>query len=180
MTSVFRCDPTGSSNPGTGSRRTSKGTFRTALIEAVVLVTAATILGFAYSGIMGKGLFLRSQARSSSATTQAGPSAFVSFEEALHFYNEERALFLDSRLAHEFGTGHIKGAVSVPLHDFATVHPVLSTLPKNHLLVTYCDGEGCNSSVELAKRLHESGFTNVKVFFGGWNEWRTHGQPTEP
>jgi rhodanese-related sulfurtransferase len=107
-------------------------------------------------------------------------STFLTYEEARGLHLEGRALFIDARDGYDFGIGHIKGAVSLPLRQFNKNHPLLADLPKDRLLVIYCDGAECNSSAELAKMLYESGYSNVKVFFGGWNEWLAHKQPTDP
>ena len=157
-----------------------KELYRTALTEAAMIVAAATILGFAFTGITGKGLFAIPPEPSSSATPESVTSTFLSYEEAQGLFALKRALFIDSRHAYDFGAGHISGAVSLPLQEFNMNHPILSNLSRDRLIVVYCDGEGCNSSVELAKLLYGSGYSHVKVFFGGWTEWLAHGQPTEP
>jgi rhodanese-related sulfurtransferase len=92
----------------------------------------------------------------------------------------KRALFVDARHACDYNVGHIEGAVNLPLHEFDKAHANLAAVPKDRMLVLYCDGVECNSSVELAKALHESGYVNVRIFYGGGNEWLAHKQPTEP
>ena len=52
-------------------------------------------------------------------------------------------------------------------------------MPKNRAFVVYCEGGDCRSSLSLAKRLHEAGFRDVRVFTGGWDEWRAAGLPEE-
>jgi len=153
---------------------------RSAFTEAATIVAAAIILSFAYTGITGKGLFRASPALSSPAAPDTIACTFITFEEARELHLGQRALFIDARHAQDFGAGHIRGAVSVPLHGFDTTHPILSILPKDRMLVIYCDGEDCSSSVELAGLLYGAGFLNIKLFFGGWNEWLSHKQPTEP
>jgi rhodanese-related sulfurtransferase len=169
--------------PGEPNNRTCsemKGRYGSTLAEAAKIVAAATILGFSFSGIMGKGLFGIPPASTPPATPASVTSTFLSYEEARDLFVRKRALFVDSRNAYDFGAGHVSGAVSIPLQDFTANHPVLSYLSKDQLLIVYCDGEGCNSSVELAGLLHRSGYAHVQVFFGGWTEWIAHGQPTEP
>ncbi len=153
---------------------------KTALAEAATIVGAATILGFVFTGITGRGVFRTSPAATTSTAEHTITSRFLTFEEARALHSQGRALFLDSRHAYDFSLGHIAGAVNVPLHDFDTTHPMLSTIPRNHILVVYCDGEECNSSVALAALLHNRGFANVNVYFGGWYDWRAHNQQTEP
>ena len=150
---------------------------RTALTEASMIVVAATVLGFAYTGITGKGLFGISPSSSASATLDP---TFLTFEEARDVFLKGEALFVDARHTYDFGSGHIKGAIRVPLQDFNEIHPLLTIIPKDKMLVTYCDGEECNSSRDLALKLRSAGFSNVRVFFGGWKKWLANGQPKEP
>ncbi len=157
-----------------------KESIRIACTEAVLIVAAAISLGFLFSGIMAEGLFSASPASSSPAPPEAVESTFLTFEDARELYLRRRTLFIDARNPRDYSTGHIPGAVNVPLHGFDANQPLLSSLSKDHALAVYCDGEECSSSVQLAKRLYESGFSDVKIYFGGWNEWLAHKQPTEP
>ncbi len=149
-------------------------------MEAATIVLIATIVGVLYSGVTGKGLFRPTSESPGSAMPEASESAFLTFEEAQSLYNRQGALFIDGRHPYDFGIGHIKGALNIPLEEFETARPFLSSLPRDQMLVTYCDGEECSSSIALAKLLYATGFINVKVFFGGWNEWRKHDQPVDP
>ncbi len=145
---------------------------RIALREAGTLLLASILLGFAYSFVMKKGFFAITQHTSAPAATVA--PEFISYEEAVHLYNAGTALFVDARHEYDYKLGHIKGAVNVPLKDFSLATSALASVPREKLIVTYCDGAECNSSIELAQKLTAAGFTNVKMFFGGWNEWRQH------
>jgi 3-mercaptopyruvate sulfurtransferase SseA len=44
-------------------------------------------------------------------------------------------------------------------------------------LITYCDGESCDLSHELALFLKEMGFENVRVLVNGWSVWQQAGLP---
>lgn len=145
-----------------------------------MILLAATALGFVYTAATEKGIF----AASSNATVHAvstGPNAplMISSEEAQKFFEESSALFIDARHEFDFKLGHIKGAINIPLKDFDARKETLASLPKDKPVVAYCDGAECNSSIELAAKLHALGFTNVKIFFGGWREWEAHHLPTE-
>lgn len=147
----------------------------TPLHEAALVFAAATIFGFAYTAASGKGLF---GPAASGAHARTFPS--ISFEEARAIHARGEAIFLDSRPSVDFGLGRIPGAVNLPLQDFQSGGPILDLLPRDQPLVTYCDGEDCNSSLELAAKLDSAGYRNVKVFYGGWQAWTGNGQPTEP
>jgi rhodanese-related sulfurtransferase len=63
--------------------------------------------------------------------------------------------------------------------DFEKMAPqVLPQLPdKSREIVAYCHGTSCDLSIHLAQKLAEQGYTDVKVFFGGWPEWKKAGYP---
>ena len=46
-------------------------------------------------------------------------------------------------------------------------------------VVVYCANEDCESSVEVAARLLELGYRNVRHYAGGKDEWRDAGLPLE-
>jgi rhodanese-related sulfurtransferase len=152
---------------------------RTTLAEAGTILLASTILGFAYTGMMGKGFFRHSPSLDRGAGEPASSSALLTFDEARDLYLKG-ALFVDARYSDDFILGHVKGAINVPLQQFDELRPVLENIPREKPIVAYCDGTGCSSSVELAAKLRAAGYANVCVFYGGWRDWVVHQQPKEP
>ena len=49
---------------------------------------------------------------------------------------------------------------------------------RNALVVTYCDGIGCNASTKGALNMTNLGF-RVKELMGGLDWWKRDGHPTE-
>lgn len=143
--------------------------------EALFILVASVLLGFAYTSVMKKGFFFRPEGQVYGAVAPV----FISYEDAVQLFNAGNVLFVDARHEYDFSQGHIKGAVNVPLADFKLQNSALSDVKRDQTIVTYCDGAECNSSIELAKLLSAAGFTKVKMFFGGWNEWQSHQQPSE-
>jgi rhodanese-related sulfurtransferase len=79
----------------------------------------------------------------------------------------------------EYNFGHIKGAINLPFKKIDEHISKISNLPKNTTLVTYCDGVGCDASIDLADKLVELGYTNIRIFYSGWNDWRDQNYPME-
>lgn len=105
---------------------------------------------------------------------------FIMLPEAEELFSMNETLFIDSRLAEAFKAGHIFGAVNIPFEDkMDTILLEELSIPKEKSLVVYCDGSQCQSSVGLARLLHDQGFINIRVFFGGWKEWQMEGLPVE-
>jgi rhodanese-related sulfurtransferase len=153
----------------------SRASLRRVLRESAVFVAIAALAGFAYTGFLSKGWF----APDAGGRKAASAPATISLTEAQKLFETGAAMFIDARPAFDFGLGHIRGAVNVPLKDFTTTHEILNLIPREQPLVTYCDGEECNSSVMLASKLDSLGYRNVRVFFGGWKEWSSHKLPVE-
>ena len=152
---------------------------RIAIREALIVLLASILLGFAYTFVMKKGFFAQPAAPPINASQDVVAPEFVSYENAARMYDSGSALFVDARNEYDFKLGHIKAATNVPLKDFDLQKSPLANTQRDKLIVTYCDGEDCNSSIELAQKLSAAGFTNVKMFFGGWNEWQQHHKETE-
>ncbi|HOV98870.1 MAG TPA: rhodanese-like domain-containing protein [Bacteroidota bacterium] len=142
------------------------------IIEICLLVGLSIVIGFLYTYITHQGFF--APPKQAKAHQQL---EIIALPQAKEAYYSGSVRFIDARNEFEFKLGHIRGAIDIPLHDFDRYQTVLSEIPKDVLLIVYCDGVQCNSSIELAKKLSELGFSNIKVFFGGWQEWRTAGLP---
>ncbi|MFO8048396.1 MAG: rhodanese-like domain-containing protein [Desulfosudaceae bacterium] len=114
-------------------------------------------------------------------TDAAGESLVISLKEASRLYMENKALFLDARPEWEFDRGHIQGALSLPWQNVDERFMALSDrlLKNKKTIITYCDGETCDLSHELARFLSEMGMADVRVLVNGWSRWRQAGLPTE-
>ena len=96
----------------------------------------------------------------------------VNLSEAMAAFNSGQAIFLDARKKADYAAGHIKGALRCFLEEYDVDFPLVrDRLPKEALIVTYCDGDESELSLFLARNMLQEGYTNVKIFFGGWKEW---------
>jgi rhodanese-related sulfurtransferase len=144
--------------------------------ETLLLIVAAAILGFAYTFVTKQGFFSEKKSAFSSTTANL---EMISLEKAKELYESQGVLFIDARHDFEYKMGHIRGAINIVLKEIDTHRILLESIPKEKMLIVYCDGAECNSSIELALKLMELKFTNVKVFFGGWQEWKANNLPIE-
>lgn len=107
------------------------------------------------------------------------PVETVSMREARAAYDRGDAVFIDARFSSEYEAGHIPGARSLPLYEYGDVaEQALEGLSAARVLITYCNGAGCDSAVRLAERLAQAGFWKTKAFTEGWEGWREAGYPT--
>jgi rhodanese-related sulfurtransferase len=149
---------------------------RQSLLEAFLLIVAAVCLGVAYTFVTHQGFFFKTQAVQSAAVSNL---EMITLAAAKDLFTSSNTVFIDARHEFDYQAGHIRGAVNLPLKMFDAQSARLNNILKDKLLIIYCDGAECNSSIELAVKLTESGFTNVKVFFGGWQEWSSAKLPIE-
>lgn len=109
----------------------------------------------------------------------AGESLVVALDEAAALFEQDAVVFLDARPPDQYAKGHIGGALNLPWqavdHYFGETADRLEGAP---FIITYCDGESCDLSHELALFLMEMGFGNVRVLVNGWSLWQDAGLPT--
>lgn len=73
---------------------------------------------------------------------------------------------------------HLPGALNLPLDDIDALAPVL--VPDKHqAIVTYCSNTACNNSAVAAHRLNALGYTDVRKYPGGKQDWMEAGLPVE-
>lgn len=92
------------------------------------------------------------------------------------------ATVLDARDQAFYRRNHIPGALSLPRDDFGRAYQRLSsTLNKSRdkPIIVYCSGGECHDSRLVARALLSLGFSPVRVFTGGWTEWKAAHLPKE-
>jgi rhodanese-related sulfurtransferase len=73
---------------------------------------------------------------------------------------------------------HIPGAINIPHTEVRTLAPEL--LPdKDAAIVVYCANEPCPNSGIAAHVLRKLGYTNVRDYAQGKQDWRDAGLPLE-
>lgn len=101
----------------------------------------------------------------------------ISDSDALSDYLSGSALFVDARSRDDYDSGHIPGAVSLPLgsvHD--AIYDFLDEYPVDKRIITYCSGVDCHDSHDLATALKEYGYTNLVVYSQGISGWKKQGR----
>ncbi len=112
-------------------------------------------------------------------TTDTGESTIVTLKKAISLFNQQEAVFMDARISDQYAEGHIKGAINLPWHDVQErFMDVLPGINPDARIITYCDGETCNLSHDLALFLRDMGF-KVNVLVNGWSVWQANGLPVE-
>jgi rhodanese-related sulfurtransferase len=87
----------------------------------------------------------------------------------------EDLLILDVRPRDEFRSGHLPGAISVPVDE---LRRRLDQLPRDRQIVAYCRGPYCAFAPEAVALLRSHGF-EARRLEDGLPEWSAAGLPTE-
>lgn len=99
----------------------------------------------------------------------------VSRQELLHRMQDHSVMVLDVRPEEEFRSGHIAGAVNLPI---MALRRRLKDLPKDVEIVAYCRGEYCLFAYDAVALLRHQGF-RARRLEQGYPEWRSVGLPIE-
>ncbi|HEY3234801.1 MAG TPA: metalloregulator ArsR/SmtB family transcription factor, partial [Polyangiaceae bacterium] len=102
-------------------------------------------------------------------------SEAVSFEELIRRARSGDVVILDARPATEFASGHIAGAISVPVEK---LRHRLAKLPKHKQYVAYCRGPYCVYADRAVELLRKNG-RRARRLVEGFPEWKAAGLPIE-
>ena len=83
---------------------------------------------------------------------------------------------IDARSEDAYDAEHIPGAISLPHKQMSDT--TTTSLPRDKVMVVYCDGIGCNASTKGALKLSSLGFI-AKELMGGIDWWKRDGYPVE-
>jgi rhodanese-related sulfurtransferase len=87
----------------------------------------------------------------------------------------ENIVVVDARSPQAFEKEHIPGALSIPHRTMSA--ETIGSLDRTALVVTYCDGIGCNASTKGALNMAKLGF-RVQELIGGLDWWKRDGHGT--
>ena len=101
-------------------------------------------------------------------TTAENSYQQITQEEAKEMMDTQEAIVLDVREQHEYESGHILGAVLLPVGTI-TEDTAAAVIPEpDSVVLVYC--RSGNRSKTASKALADLGYTNVYEF-GGINTW---------
>ena len=82
----------------------------------------------------------------------------------------KKLLVLDVRDAGQFAKDHIPSAMNLAWRE---VFAQRARLPRDKTILVYCNTSSFAGQVAMALRM--DGFENVRLLYGGYNEWKTRG-----
>ena len=88
----------------------------------------------------------------------------------------QNILVIDARSPEAYQKEHIPGAINIPHRKMSKA--TAKELNRTALVISYCDGIGCNASTKGALNMAKLGF-RVKELIGGLDWWKRDGHKTE-
>ena len=159
------------------------------LLKTALIILIGSAMGLIYNAVSPGGIALKGnwspKITSDSLVVpygyeEDGDPPAISLDYAMMKFQSRKTIFLDARYPEDFKAGRIKGAINLPYEESEEYAPqVLPKLPQEEEIIAYCDGTECEESLLLARELRELGYEDIKVFFGGWQEWLKAGLPVE-
>lgn len=103
----------------------------------------------------------------------------ITTDELAGRIDEGTVVVVDALAPMVYAHSHLPGAINLPVR---AVEPetISRRLPdRDAEIIVYCTSPECQDSVHTAARLIELGYTNVRHYAAGKNEWRERGLPLE-
>lgn len=92
--------------------------------------------------------------------------------------DENKPVLVEALPENFYAKGHLPGAISIP--PGKVVELSTQMLPdKAKTIVVYCSGAGCQNSMITAEELRVLGYTDVRRYTEGKDDWRGAGLPLE-
>ena len=178
---------------------------RQGISQAAVLTVSGLLLGFMFSGLMPGGLnrsdaavatvaglhpgeFLKEVSlkevqqfllKKVSGTLEASAQRSENLvpESSRHFFPQDVVL-VDCRDRASVEQGTIPAAINIPVDATAAFESaMLQGIPKNVPLILFCQSEHCSYDELVARRMIGRGYSDVRLFHGGYREWKASVAP---
>ena len=151
------------------------------IVRQVLVIGALSVLVAATVHLPLFKRFVRGEFRETFFSQAEYPGVrVITLQEAEDLWAAGETAFFDARGTGPYGEGHVPRARNLPATETKLmIPPDVLEIPRERTLVVYCEGGDCQSSLALAKRLHDEGFRDIRVMTGGWEEWKKAGLPEE-
>ena len=162
--------------------------YRKTIKEIIILAGVSVALALVVNYFSPRGIALVGQWDTSNGVLTANATGENDYRiaeidqvtDAANILYEGDSLFVDARSTEDYQSGHIPGAISLPVGQFdEQIESFLNQYPPDQPIVTYCSGRTCEDSHHLAQLLLDVGFSEVRVFIDGFPGWEAEGYPIE-
>jgi rhodanese-related sulfurtransferase len=151
------------------------------LWQSSLIITLAFLVSLTLNRLRSDGIpLVEDWSPETKGALETEGSLEIAIEDAVALFFSQTAVFLDARSPEQYQQGHIQGARNLPWESVDEYcDAVMADIPQDAMIITYCDGESCELSKELAVDLFYYGYENIRVLVDGWRLWKERHLPTE-
>jgi rhodanese-related sulfurtransferase len=103
----------------------------------------------------------------------------VTLEQFRRLMKEAKPLIIDGRDSTAYLKGHVKGARNIYGLEVDQYFERLALLPKDTLVIVYCNNPECHLGRMVAEFMGMIGFTKIYLYDDGWDGWEKARQPID-
>ncbi|HUL45302.1 MAG TPA: rhodanese-like domain-containing protein [Bacteroidota bacterium] len=126
-----------------------------------------------------RALAMKDSIEKAGGSTEAPEYRLVTLEQFKRLLREHRGMLIDARESDNYQRGHIRSARSIPEMEFDKHFGELAVLPRDTLVMIYCNNAECPLGRALAHDMSIMHFTNLFLFDDGWDGWVNAGLPVD-
>ncbi len=157
--------------------------------EILSIVIMSVVIALVYNYFSGKGIPLfkiseKLKVASDSVLfshiySHTVTNVIVTTDQMKHVVKTGNALIIDARNREVYTKGHIPTAINIPFVDVFNYVETLQPLPRDTLLIIYCEGIHCELSKNLSQFLKGMNFTKIFLYHDGIEGWNAQHLPLE-
>ncbi len=95
----------------------------------------------------------------------------ISLAQFKRLRSQRRGILFDARTADDYGISRIPGAKNIPGQDAENHFADVAELPRDTLVLIYCNNPDCHLGRMLAEFLGALEFRNLLLYDDGWDGW---------
>ena len=103
----------------------------------------------------------------------------IKLDQLKRLLAQHRGVLLDARSEEEYGKGHIQGARNVFALEVEKYFEQLVELPRDTLVIIYCNNPECHLARTLAEFMETINFSNLYLYEAGWDGWVAAQMPVD-
>lgn len=103
----------------------------------------------------------------------------ISLDQMRRLLSDGHNILFDARDAEAYRKGHIRGARNVSGLEAEDHFEEFVTIPRDTLILIYCNNPDCHLGRMLADFMGAIGFTNLLLYDEGWDGWEKAKMPVD-
>ncbi len=147
--------------------------FGFSIVQVIGLTIIALLCGLVYHFSNDEGFLAHANATASVQKAHLGNFLPKVSKKKVQQLLSSDTVFIDARRTRDFKTGHLEGAINVPVdaNDIER-QEIMADISKDAHIVIYCKSNKCPYAEKTMIKLMTDGFSNISIFKGGWDEWQ--------